>query len=319
MIKRSWIFLMALPMLTTAPTAQANEVQTTWTYKKVGDLEIRADVYGAEPGAAKPVVLWIHGGALIAGHRSMIPPMQRDLYLANGFGVVSIDYRLAPETKLPLIIEDLQDAVAWIRREGPQQFGFDKDRLAVIGHSAGGYLTLMAGFAVEPPPKALVSLYGYGDITSDWYSKPDPFYSERRDIVSREQAESSVGSAEISGSTLNHRFKFYLYCRQTGRWPNEVAGADPKADPDFFKPYSPILNIDANYPPTLLLHGDADTDVPYQQSVLFEAELKRQGVPVRLNTIPGGPHVFDHVEGGLKNPKTQAVFDEVVAFLKDKV
>ncbi len=107
----------------------------------------------------------------------MLRPEQVELYLTAGYTVVSIDYRLAPETKLQAIFEDVRDAYDWVISQGPELFNVDPDRLAVIGHSAGGYLTLMAGFLFHPRPKALVSFYGYGDILGDWYSRPDPYYN----------------------------------------------------------------------------------------------------------------------------------------------
>ena len=92
--------------------AQAAAVQT-FTYKTAG-CEIRADVYGVSEGAAKPALLWIHGGALILGNRKgSVRPFHAGL-LDQGYVIVSIDYRLAPETKLPAIIEDVQDAWKWM-------------------------------------------------------------------------------------------------------------------------------------------------------------------------------------------------------------
>ena len=114
----------------------------TICYKHVGELAIQADVYRVPGRTWQPVIVWIHGGALIAGNREAIAPWQVELYLQAGFCLVSIDYRLAPETKLPEIIADLRDAIRWVRRCGPGLFGLDPERLAVIGHSAGGYLTL---------------------------------------------------------------------------------------------------------------------------------------------------------------------------------
>jgi acetyl esterase/lipase len=79
--------------------------------------------------------------------------------LKAGYAVVSIDYRLAPETKLPAILEDLQDACKWVREKGPELFHINPTKIAVMGGSAGGYLTLAAGFRVDPRPTALVSLW----------------------------------------------------------------------------------------------------------------------------------------------------------------
>ena len=152
----------------------AQPVKHTYTYKTVPGCNIQADVYRAPGDGVRPVILWIHGGALIMGNRSGINTVQLQEYLNAGYTVVSIDYRLAPETKLKAIIEDLQDAYRWVREKGPDLFQADPHRIAVIGHSAGGYLTLMAGFCLNPRPRALVAFYGYGDIAGKWYSDPDP-------------------------------------------------------------------------------------------------------------------------------------------------
>ena len=90
--------------------AKAKTRKTTFTYKKVGNLEIKLDVHRLDDSIVRPVVVWIHGGALINGHRAQINGRVIKQMLDDGYVVVSIDYRLAPETKLPHIIEDIEDA-----------------------------------------------------------------------------------------------------------------------------------------------------------------------------------------------------------------
>lgn len=226
------------------------------------------------------------------GSRIGLPQHLYD-WLEDGYTIISIDYRLAPETKLPGIIEDLRDAFRWTFEEGRSRLGIDPDRIGVVGHSAGGYLTLMAGCAVIPRPKALVSFYGYGDLIGDWYSKPDPFYCTFP-IVSKEEARSVIGSAPLAGDHgMPSRGPFYLYCRQNGTWPLEVSGFDPITQPEAFTPYCPLQQVTSEFSPTMLLHGDADTDVPYAQSVLMDEALEAAGVEHEFITIPGGPHGFD--------------------------
>jgi acetyl esterase/lipase len=285
----------------------------THIFKTVDGCEIKADVYKAASNSMGPLIIWIHGGALIGGHRQGISSDQLNLYINAGYGVVSIDYRLAPETKLKAIIEDIQGAYGWIREEDPQSFHIDPDRIAVIGHSAGGYLTLMTGFCVDPRPRALVSFYGYGDISGAWYSRPDPFYC-RQPLVPKEEAYASVGGKAISEAMgQNDRGRFYLYCRQNGLWPKEVVGHDPDTEPEEFDPFCPIRNVTSEYPPTLLLHGDKDTDVPYEQSVMMAEELERVGVEHELITIPDGGHGFD---GRFEDRLVVDAFKRVIAFLK---
>jgi len=82
----------------------------TLTHKKIGNIEIKADLHRADDEALRPVVVWIHGGALITGHREGMDGRVRRMLLDEGYAVVSFDYRLAPETPLPKIIEDVEDA-----------------------------------------------------------------------------------------------------------------------------------------------------------------------------------------------------------------
>jgi acetyl esterase/lipase len=290
-----------------------NREPVTHVYKTAGNCQIKADVYRPAAGPT-PVLVYIHGGCLMYGSRNSINPRQLELYLSAGYAVVSIDYRLAPETKLPAIIEDLRDAFRWITEAGPGLFNVDPARIAVVGHSAGGYLTLMAGFAVQPRPRALIPVYGYGDIIGDWYSKPDPFYCQQP-AVTLEASEWHKGGPETS-ELYEGRGKggLYLYCRQNGLWPLAVGGVDPAKDSAFFTPYCPAQNVTPDYPPTLLLHGDQDTDVPHQQSVQMAQVLSRHGVKHELITIKGGGHGFD---GKMDDPVVKDTFARVMAFLAE--
>lgn len=88
--------------------------------------------------------------------------------------------------------------------------------------------------------------------------------------------------------------------------------SSPTENPGFFAKYCPVRNVDAEYPPTLLLHGDRDTDVPYDQSVLMAHELSLRNVEHRLITMTGLGHGFDREMG---NPVVAAAFADVLAFL----
>ena len=292
--------------------------QETLTIMDVGGCQIRADFYRPPDDVVRPVIIWLHGGALICGSREQLQPAQRDLYLEAGYAVVAVDYRLAPETLLPEIVEDVRDAIDWVRGAGASRLRVDPERLAVVGHSAGGYLTLMAGCVAHPRPRALVAFYGYGDIVGEWYTRPDPFYCQQP-LVPPDEAYAAVGGPPLSGVTGEahaRRFRFYLFCRQHGLWPREVGGHDPWLTPEAFEPFCPLRNVARDYPPTLLLHGDRDTDVPYEQSVLMAAELARLGISHEFVTIPGGGHGFDREPEPLPGVWP---FERVLAFLRSRL
>jgi acetyl esterase/lipase len=310
-----------------ARSASVESSTKTYTYKTVKDCTIQADVHRLPGDEVRPVILWIHGGALIFSDRGSVKRHQLHRYLQAGYVVVSIDYRLAPETKLPEIIEDLQDAHRWVREKGPELFRIDPDRVALVGDSAGGYLTLMGGFCLKPRPKALVSFYGYGDITGKWTSRPDPNYL-KLDRIEKEEAYKVVGGKVLSGSPIFPRVTFYNYCRQNGLWPKEVTALDPDTEPEKLERYCPVRHVTREYPPTLLLYGDRDSDVPFEESVRMAAALERHQVPHQLITMRNYDHLFDVFPAGwpsqgppteLKDPKVIEAFDAVLAFLKAQI
>jgi acetyl esterase/lipase len=311
MQRRRFVISAAAALLPGAPPPDPQ----THVYKNVAGCRIQADVFPAGGDGPKPAAVWIHGGALISGSRRLSANSRvLKALLEAGFTVISIDYRLAPETKLPDIIEDVRDAFRWIRANA-STLRIKPDRIAVCGGSAGGYLTLMSGFAVDPRPKALVSYWGYGDIVGAWYSRPDPFYL-RQPAVTRQEALAAVGSTPLSEPPPGHnRGRFYLYCRQQGLWPREVAGRDPATEAGWFSRYCPVRKVTRAFPPTMLVHGTADTDVPFEQSKLMEAALRAAKVETKLVVIPDGAHGI----GNIVPEDQDRVYREAALFLAQRV
>ena len=311
-------FLSALGATTTVPFlastcwAAPTVKKTTYNYKTVEKLEIKLDVYRADDRVIRPLAVWIHGGALIMGHREGISSRVKSDLLKAGYAVASIDYRLAPETKLNHIISDVEDAFSWLHTNA-QMLNVNPNRTAVLGGSAGGYLTLTSGFRAKPRPTVLVSFWGYGDLIGDWYSTPSKHARHHRSNLSAEKAYEQVNGPPISDSRLRpgDGGAFYQFCRQQGRWPSEVSGVDPAKNPGYFKSFMPLNHITEDYPPTLMIHGTADTDVPYEQSVLMQHALRQHRVEHQLITIQGGEHGL----GGGEPQAIEAAYAAVVPFL----
>jgi len=284
----------------------------TYVYDVVGHCEIKVDVMGASRDANKPCMIWIHGGGLIFGSRIKSPrePFLRAL-LAKGFVVLSIDHRLAPETKLPSIVDDVQSVWRWVLAQR-STLGVDISRIAVAGGSSGAYLSLISGYSLSPKPRALASFWGFGDITAPWEAEPSAFYRQMP-LVSKEEAHRSVGNLPVSEPPGDvDRGYFYLYCRQQGRWLIEVTGHDLREEPGWFDPYCPIHNIVANYPPTVLVHGTLDTDVPHEESNNLALRFQQLGVKHEFLSLEGIGHGFS----GASAEEAESTELAVAAFLE---
>ena len=269
-------------------------IKRTHVYKQNTGYSLALDVYMPESaGNSLPAVMFIHGGALIFGGREMIEENEMTAIVSEGMAYVSIDYRLAPETKLMDIKEDVEDALRWMREDGARLYGFDPGRISVLGKSAGGYLALLCG-TFQNKPTAIISFYGYGDILGDWYSRPSPHYLTHP-LVAQDDAEQCVRSGVPTNAGFVERWPLYLFSRQTGSWAALVSGHDPIEEKDALSPYCPILNVDAHFPPTLLLHGSVDTDVPVEQSKEMYAALTGAGIEANLLIFPGADHGFDSI------------------------
>jgi len=148
-------------------------------------------------------------------------------------------------------------------------------------------------------------------VDGEWYTKPSEHY-RKQPLVSKEEATKAVGDKVLTGTTgSNQRGRFYLYLRQNGLWTREVTGFDPERERAKLDPYCPVRNVTSEYPPTTLIHGTKDTDVPYELSAAMAKELTKHKVAHELVTVEGAGH-------GLSGDKKLA--DEAkqkgVAFIK---
>jgi len=114
--------------------AETSFNKATVAYREIGGHKILADVHRPQDTMLRPVIVWIHGGALITGNRDLENSGDATRFLlafakSEGYAVVSIDYRLAPETKLPEIVSDIKEAFRWPAGDGARQFHLDPGAL----------------------------------------------------------------------------------------------------------------------------------------------------------------------------------------------
>ena len=92
-----------------------------------------------------------------------------------------------------------------------------------------------------------------------------------------------------------------------------MSGHDPHKEPKWFDPYCPIRNVSEGYPPTLLIHGTADTDVPYAESKAMAARLEEVGIEHDFITVPGAGHGLVNAKSEDRNHATERSVDWIKA------
>lgn len=132
---------------------------------------LKARLYD-DADARRPALLYLHGGGFVIGSLQTHDSLCRQLALRSGAAVIALDYRLAPEHRFPVAVNDAWDALQWLQRHAPA-LGVDGSRLAVGGDSAGGTLAAVCALRAREQglPLALQLLItpgtsAYGDTAS---------------------------------------------------------------------------------------------------------------------------------------------------------
>src|SRR2546430_7856729 len=141
------------------------------TYRTVDGEQLGLDVYQpAKKGKNRPAVVVVHGGGWSQGDKALFAQQSNQL-AQRGFVAFSINYRLAPAHPYPAAVQDVEAAVAWVRKHA-EAYGVDRNRVGALGGSAGGHLVGMLGTDGEGSLKtghrvaAVVSWSGPMDFVS---------------------------------------------------------------------------------------------------------------------------------------------------------
>lgn len=241
------------------------------------NVPMQLDLLQPQKKTRMPAIVYVTGGGFINANKDN--GVQLRNYLAEkGYVVASITYRVAPTAKFPQPLEDVKASIRYLRAHA-DQWNIDKDRIGIIGGSAGGYLSAFAGttsgtktfdkgenLQESSKVSCAVDLYGLSDL-----SQVGMDYSPEV-----QQLHKSAGATEA------------LWVNGSPVFGGKDGGvlADPKAT----EAANPIAYIGKNSAPMLLMHGTADKVVsPGQTDLLYQA-LKAKGVPAERYEIPGAAH-----------------------------
>ena len=143
------LLLASVPLALGQPSSPRPPESTTvyrdLAYVPGGHERQKLDLYLPKDGTNLPIIINIHGGAFRAGRKEDGVPLS---YLAQGYAVASINYRLSQHAVFPAQIEDCKAAVRWLRAHAAE-YRLDPTRFAAWGSSAGGHLAAMLGTTGE--------------------------------------------------------------------------------------------------------------------------------------------------------------------------
>jgi len=248
------------------------------TYLTANNWEAKLDLYLTRDGSGPaPTLIYIHGGGWTGGAKessalTFLP------YLEMGWNVVNVEYRLARVSLAPAAVEDCLCALRWVIRNA-KQYNLDTSKLVVTGNSAGGHLALttgmipaQAGLDRQCPGKEELKVAAI----INWYGITDV-----ADL--------------LEGPNMQTYAVTWLASMENRK---EIA-----------RRVSPLAYVRPGLPPTLTIHGDADTVVPYSHAERLHEALAKAGVSNQMLTIPGGKH------GGFSRAEMVKIYTTIQEFL----
>lgn len=269
------VLLLALFGCSACPAAQLPPgvvAQRDIAYVPDGDPSQSLDLYLPEktPDHALPLIVWIHGGGWMGGSKADCPAIG---FVRRGYVAASIEYRFSQKALFPAQIQDCQAAIRWLRANAAK-YHIDPDHVGVWGASAGGHLVALLGTAGGAHAFAPI---GGNDRQSDRVQAVCDMFGP---------ADFNTVMAQAAADKTRNIFNF----NHKGDPYSQLIGVPLNSDSAKGEAVSPVHYVSKDDPPFLILHGTVDALVPFAQSVELADDLKKAGVDVILQPMPGSNH-----------------------------
>ncbi len=245
-------------------------------YKTVDGTAITLDYYKAQAAGLRPCLLVVHGGSWAGGDSRQLPELNG--YLAKaGYNVVSINYRLAPKFTSPAPVEDVFDAIAFLKLHA-QELMIDTSKIVLLGRSAGAQIASVAGYLPgHAEIKGVINIYGPADMIWGYKHPNNPLV---------------MNSCKVMEDFL---------------------GGTYQQVPQKYAESSPVELVTAAIPPTLIIHGEIDPLVAYEHSPRLIDQMQKVGAKYYFLSIPWGTHGCDYT---LNGPSGQLTTYTIERFMK---
>lgn len=258
------------------------------TYSTANNTELKLDLYlpgnTNEPAAT---LIFFHGGGWVVGQkeRSILHLLP---YIAMGFAVVNVEYRLAGNSLAPAAVIDCRCALRWVAANA-KRYNFNPDKIILTGASAGGHLALITGMLPNGSP------------FDNFCPTPDSIRWTKGDEPDIKAAAiiNWYGITDVADLLEGENAKHYAI-----EWLGGI-----KERNELAKEISPISYVRPDLPAILTIHGDEDSLVPYSHAVRLHTKLNDMGVSNKLHTIKGGNH------GGFSRQETLKCYELIKDFL----
>jgi acetyl esterase len=238
-------------LLALTATARA-AMHTDITFATVAGTNLTLDAHVPDGAGPFPTCILVHGGGFTKGDKtSFIKPLFEPLSQA-GFTWFTINYRLAPQHRFPACIEDTEAAIRWVKAHA-KEYQVDMNRIALIGESAGGHIVSFVGVRAKGDTRVAAVV---------------PFYAPH-DLVLQNKGRETPGTSMVA--------LFGMTNWTDANWKT-------------LRDASATSYLRKDLPPYLLIHGDQDAQVPYEQSVAFQKQMRAVGARCDLITIKDGAH-----------------------------
>ena len=271
---------LSVPQLFAGPAGGVTAPTASTIYTTVDGEDLTMDVWQPEnqADASNSALVYVYGGGFESGDRTQWAAYFQHL-TSQGITVFSMDYRLSTpqEPSWNKAASDVRCAVGWVHQNA-DTYGIDTERVAISGGSAGGNLALLTAYssdsaAITPScdvddtsVRAVVDFYGPSDLVNLYEGTP---------------------SVPVQAS-----LRQYL-------------GGTPETQPERYRDLSPVTYIDADAPPTLIIHGLHDTGVQLDESTNLSERLDAVGVENEVLLLPDTEHAFDAAFGSFANQIAQ--------------
>lgn len=216
---------------------------------------------------SNPVVIWVHGGAWMLNDKYADMGYMTNTIksiLEKGYVLASIDYRHSTTAIFPAQIQDCYEALEFLHNNA-SKYKLDKNKFVLFGFSAGGHLASLLALSNN---NNVAEFYPQKKKTNFKIKAVIDFYGPS-DFL----AMTASGDPEMKGDPIS-----------------TLLGSAPLKRPDISKIASPSTYVDKDDPPFIIVHGEKDESVPYQQSVLLQSYLNLAGVKNELVIVKGAPH-----------------------------